>query len=546
MPGGPTAEPRLAAVLRVLVCGALVAAAVTVNASAVHWRQNLADSHLFGYYGWCVSQGARPYLDVWDNKPPGIWWVNAAAFRLFGEGIAAEIWVCSAAVAVTLIAFGAIAVTVYHRSLLLPAVLTACALLTHVGYECGGNRTETFVVLFETLVVLGYLRWLRGRRLAWLALAGLFAGAAALFKQSGVAAAGACALHLLWTQVGARVGASGRSRAERYWKPWLVVGSCFAVMPAAAAGLLAAQQALREAWFAVVTFNRAYFDIHDASWYPFGGALQLYAPALPPLYGMFLLAAVAGLLGLLRLWRGRRDRAGEARQAVGLGVFWLWLLIAFYLACVGPGRLDYHLMPTLPALGLLALYPLDRLAGQRGLGARIVTRPSVAVVVAIFGFIVVSVAGDNAEQVARCWREKPAWYALQRHEPAPYELQAAELGRLTERHEPIYVWGWSPGTYRYAYRRCVSRFATLEKTAWLGDRAGFLTAGAIQDIMAKRPAAFVISISDLPAVMRPPRSPFADWLDRNYENRGEFDGMYILTPRPGIAPSPASDRPPDR
>lgn len=95
MPAGPTAEVRLAAVLRVLICGVLVATAVTVNASAIHWRQNLADSHLFGYYGWCI-------------------------------------------------------------------------LLTHVGYECGGNRTETFVILFERLAVLGYVRWLRGRRLAWL------------------------------------------------------------------------------------------------------------------------------------------------------------------------------------------------------------------------------------------------------------------------------------------------------------------------------------------------------------------------------------------
>jgi len=157
------------------------------------------------------------------------------------------------------------------------------------------------------------------------------------------------------------------------------------------------------------------------------------------------------------------------------------------------------------------------------------------------------VAADNAERMARCWREKPRWHALERREPTGYELQAAKLRRLTEPHEAIYVWGWSPGTYRYAYRRCVSRFATLEKTGRLGERAGFLTAGAIRDIMEKRPAAFVISISDLPAVMRSPRSNFADWLDRNYENRGEFDGMYILTPRPGIPrPLEASVRPPDR
>ena len=73
-----------------------------------------------------------------------------------------------------------------------------------------------------------------------------------------------------------------------------------------------------------------------------------------------------------------------------------------------------------------------------------------------------------------------------------------------------------------------TRIATLEKTARLGKHAGFLTEEAIAGIMAARPAAFVISITDLPALMQPPRSRFADWLDQNYVHHGEFDGMHIL------------------
>jgi hypothetical protein len=188
-------------------------------------------------------------------------------------------------------------------------------------------------------------------------------------------------------------------------------------------------------------------------------------------------------------------------------------------------------MPALPALALIALYPLHCLVGQRGLWAQIVARPSVAAAVVVYGFILASVAGDNAAEVARCWKEKPSWYAMDWRERPGYELQAAELRNLARPDEPVYVWGWSPGTYRYAYRQCASRFATLEKTARLGELARFITDGAVADIMAGQPPALVISGGDLAAMMQPPRSHFADWLDANYEDRGETGGMHILARR---------------
>jgi len=550
-----------------LVGVSLLAIAVVYNQSAVHWRANINDSHYYAYCGWRVSQGAVPYLDVWNNKPPGTWWVNAAGFLICGPGMGRELLICSIAVGAAIAGFVALARTAYHRSLWPLALATGAALLTHLRYECGGNRTETFVVPCEILAVLGYLRWRRSGRWSWLVIGGLFAGAAPLFKQSGLSALGACAVHLSWSQLAARRSGSTKLPGRRWWIPWLIGGGATITLPTIAALVLAAQGALREAWFAVSGFNQAYFAVDDATWLNLRAAFQPYLPELPPLYGLLLLAAAGAVLGALQLlvfrqpsinsrvargfsraghesavhscppplkrWATQDRWATQERWAtqpdsVGIGVFWLWLAAASYLACVGPGRLAYHLAPTLAPLGLLALYPLHWLLRDRDLRRRIVAKPSVAAAVTIFLFVLASLAGDSVGVARRCWATKPHWHALTRDPPAAYEVQAAEVVRLTRPDETVYVWGWSPGTYRFAYRHCPSRFSILEKLGQVGKSAEFIYEGAIADIQAAPPALLVISVGDLQALLSPPQSEFAQWVDRHYDDCGEFEGMHIL------------------
>lgn len=500
----------------------LLAAAVVFNQSAVHWRGNINDSHYYAYCGWRVSQGAIPYLDVWNNKPPGTWWVNAAGFLIRGPGVGRELLICSVAVAAAIVGFVGVARTVYHRSLWLIALATGCVLLTHLRYECGGNRTETFVVPCEILAVLGYLRWRRGGRWGWLIIGGLFAGAAPLFKQSGLGALGACALHLAWSQLTARWIDSTAIPGRRWWVPWTVGGAAVLTLPVIAAAVLAWQGALGQACFAVLGFNQAYFAVSDATWLNLRAAFQPYLVKLPPMYGLFVPIGVGVLLRVVR----RSD--GHGRGNAGVGVFWLWLLATTYLACVGPGRQAYHLATTLAPLGLLALYPLHWLVRDRNLVRRIVARPSMAVVVVVYLYVLMGLVGESVV-MARCyWVTKPHWYALRREPPAAYEVQAAEIVRLTRPDETVYVWGWSPGTYRFAYRHSPSRFSTLEKLGQVGKRAEFIYQGAIADIQRAPPAVLVISTSDLRAMLSPPRSDFARWVDRHYRDRGEFEGMHIL------------------
>ncbi len=511
----------------VSACGLLITLTVAVNQSAVHWRQNVVDSHLFAYHGWTVAQGARPYLDVWDNKPPGIWWLNAAGFALFGEGITGELAICTIALAAALAAFTGIARLVYQRSLALPATLTGCILLTHLLYEGGANRTETFVVACECLAVFGYLLWLRQRRHLWLFLAGLLAGAAPWFKQSGLAGAGAIAAHLLWQQL--QLMRRGEAlRLPTLLAPLLVAAAGFMVVPLVAGARLAADGALGEFWYAVGPFNRAYFAIGDATYTRLDRVLPVYWNVLVPLRWLFAAMAIGLAWALWGRFRPGR-RAADEQPRTYVELLWLWFLFAAYLACVGPGRQGHHFLPVLPPLGLLTLYPLHRLAGPRGLAAALVARPTTAGALVLYLAALAALLATNLTELGRCWQQKPHPWSLTYAETPGYMVQADTIRQLTKPDDLIYVWGWSPGTYRYAYRPCPSRYATFEKVGQLGQHARFILDAAVADLRRRPPEVFVISDNDLHGVVTPPRTDFGDWLAGNYTDQGLIGGMHILT-----------------
>ena len=51
------------------------------------------DSGVYGYGGMVLHAGGTMYVDVWDNKLPGIHFINALAFALFGVDRWALWWI---------------------------------------------------------------------------------------------------------------------------------------------------------------------------------------------------------------------------------------------------------------------------------------------------------------------------------------------------------------------------------------------------------------------------------------------------------------------
>lgn len=549
------APRRRANPLGPLALGAVLLLAVGLNQSAIHWRANVADSHLFEYYGWCVARGAVPYLDIWDNKPPGIWWANALAFALLGPGVMPGVVVSSAALVAALAAFIALARRAFRPSLVWPAALVAVALLTDQRFECGGNRTETYVVTFETLAMLCYVHWLRrgGGGVFW---AGIFGGVAPVFKQSGVAATAAIGLHLLYLWV---VSKHTRGQRAAGLSSFLALAGGFAIAPLAAAVALASRGALDDAWFAVSTFNRAYFAVDDATWTRLDRSWRHLAPAIELLTPVLILAGAGLMMGcaawirvlspslgtVLEKEGGAEDapctlsgakgiRAPRPRRAVG--VFVLWWVFAVYLAMVGPGRREYHLMPSLAPLALLLLYGVHQLCGRRELWRAIARSPLRATGVVAWGYVLVIFAHGNLAEIGKSWALKPAWWTLERTVPAPYEAQAEIVAALTQPDGRIYVSGWSPGTYRFAYRLPASRFATFEKVGQVGAHAQFIVDGARHDLRAAPPRVFVISISDYAGVQRDAAPEWREWLNGHYAHHSDVQGMKILVRRDDAPP----------
>lgn len=490
------------------------AAAIVFNQSAVHWRENSADDHLYAYCGWRILHGAVPYVGVWDNKPPGVWWLNTAAFAICGDGIGNDLLLGSLALAALLTAFVVAGRALYGPAVHWPALLTGAVLLTHLQFECGSNRTETFVAVAEAVGIASILLWhARGGR-GWLLAAGIAAGAAPWFKQNGIACTAAILLFLCLRNPG------NQTRFARLG--WYCLG--VALPNVAVMGVLATQGALVECYRAVIEFNRYFFVAGDATWIHLGRPIQLYWRELVAIWKIPALATAGALIGIIVFCRGATRRQIHA----GVILLLLWIGLDFYLACVATGRLAYHLAPVLAPLGLLALQPLMALLGRTRLGECLLTSPLRTAACIAYGFLLYEAWLPSLAAARPCWYEKSHWYDLARKIPAPYEAQAAAIRAQTQPDDFIYVWGWSPGTYRYAYRRCPSRFATIEHVSHVYPYANFIVEGAERDLQAHPPAVIVMSITDYPALVTPPLRPFAIWFEQNYALRETIEGMSLF------------------
>jgi hypothetical protein len=252
----------------------------------------------------------------------------------------------------------------------------------------------------------------------------------------------------------------------------------------------------------------------------------MYAPFLLPLVPSLVVTLGASiLLRRFRLEPPEVQRAGEPGVQL---VLWCWLLITLYLVCVGVGRLAYHLQPLIPPLGLLLLQPLGRVAAAGGLAHAVIRHPSVGALAVLTIGAAIQVAAAGANDARQCQARRPPDAGWLPATPPQYAGQAEGIHKWCPSDQTVYVWGWSPGTYRFAYRANACRFGTLEKMGHLGDRALFIIDEVIQTLHRAPPAVLAISPNDLSGMRSNPDDPLCRWMNEHYEDGDEIGGMYIL------------------
>ena len=457
------------------------------------------DEGVFLYVAQVISSGGMPYRDVWDHKPPAIYFVNVAALGLGGQW---GVWLLQLAVLIgaawlsyrTLVPLGHLAAAfgtfawlmAVPDLLLLPGVQTSFV-------EYYGLPLQ-FAALFL---------WTRpgDKRPARYAAIGVLAGLAALLKPSLLGIW--IAIALIVTLAAAR---GGRPR-ELLSSLLLMAGGAAAVF-AITIVWLASGGALADAIDTVVGYSLAYSST-SAPVPPGSGVAGGIARMMPS--GLPILAALGSVAAL------RGPRAAVVSVAL--------LALPFELALASTGRgFHYHLLASLPVLGVLAASLIAWVSTRFARIGRLAI-VGVSLVIMLSESVVVS-------------------FFLTVDKPSPVPTAVEYLRANTTADDTVFIWGTRAEVLVLADRRSATRF--VYQTGPLATR-GYGSAARVDqllvDLERSRPILIVDASSQSSETPPLDRTPFAAWpsdavtawpaetvrvfdyLEANYVRAGEIAGI---------------------
>ncbi|MBI5956920.1 MAG: glycosyltransferase family 39 protein [Chloroflexi bacterium] len=322
------------------------------------------DQGIFAYIGDGLNHGLVPYRDAWDHKPPGIYFVYALAFSLFGREMTSLRLLETIYMAVT-----ALALYLLGRRWRGEAVGLAAAFLYVLGsawlFEWWDRaQAEIYMALPSVLAVYFFLAawpWKRAgpAQRGWaatpllLALAGFASGVLVYFKPTGITVLGCLFLATPFF-------ASKEWRRALWQAVWpasaLALGFGLSFVPLGA--YFAWNGALGDLVQSVIEFNMYHARTGGnptvagtiSGTLDFLGNMNVLAPLAMASTAAMALGSKGGLAPLTPL---ERDRAS-------------WLLVAWlFFSAVGiwlQGKFfSYHWSPVLPPLALLAADGLRRI-----------------------------------------------------------------------------------------------------------------------------------------------------------------------------------------
>ncbi len=294
------------------------------------------------------GQYVTPRLEdaPWLEKPPLLYWLEAASFRLWGISEGAARFPSAMLGALTALLTGGLAWTMagFRAGLMSCLILATSALF--VGWFRTASTDAPLTAALTMALACGY--WAaQSRRISWMGLAGAALGLAVLAK-------GPVALILLG-------GIFAVYSAIRQEFPWSLAQTAVGALTTLLVAL---------PWFWLVWLENGYdflltfwlnhhiarfiSDIHHHSqpfWY--------YLPVL--LSGFFPWVFFIGS-AWRRTW-SRRDELDENPVVQGEVFLWVWAAVPLIFFSASRSKLAGYILPILPALSVLAALVWDRYAG---------------------------------------------------------------------------------------------------------------------------------------------------------------------------------------
>ena len=424
------------------------------------------DTGMWAYIGSRLLDGARLYRDLWESKPPGIYYSFAAVIRLFGEdSVTALLWLD----AVVSVAVLALTYRVARRFASRPAAAGAVCLLSvvfcHRVLADWGDNVEKFVALFEMAALLLLIGGSGPRHsMRRFLVAGVCCGLAASFKQTGVVFLLAATI----TWIGVRVR---RGAWPDRWKgaiAGLWIGTAIVWVPLVAwmihAGIFDAF------WDQVVRFDLARMTASESErsrlltqehWHGVAAGLKLVAI----LFGPALIAAVWWGRSLGMLAKRMNSSSASPLPGVGDGLSACRLLILCYGAMVtvpfliAPHGFGHYLLQAAPVAAVMAAWLFDHVFAAVPASVSVAPNGSKAITASRSAVMLLTIAvlvsglvplADHFVFTVNASSSFRRSYAVLRERT---EVLAEVVSRSTRRNQNVMLWPPDAAVSFYAQRR---------------------------------------------------------------------------------------------
>jgi len=451
-----------------------------------------SDAGTYADIGWALNHGARLYIDVWDNKPPGIYWLSAfLAGHLpiaIAMPLASALFTGAAAACVASIGkrvagagVGTIAALAYVVVASLPSL------------DGDLFNAELFGATFVAAAIAIVVHTPRRR---WLIVAGALSGLAFLFK--GVFAADLIVVMGIAAVVADRQARIVVANAGAVLAGWTIVA-------AAAALALFEQGALGAAIAVLARSDVGYVATYGSQGFAgTSGAVFTAARVLAPI------GAGAGVAGAFFV----RRRLATAALAWWLG----WDVASSMVSGRGFPHYVQQAEPAICVALAVACSALWRRYGHKEMFAAATV--AAAVITCVLVLLVppaeLSLAhgrglpGIKVDSVPTSLL--PAYYvdgyrrlvdpsaapAFDRLFPASLTLQSTAVTEIDSHTAPgdrIYVWGWIPWIYALSNRTPAGRFVALDSAYYVEPSA---QRTLLNDLEAHPPAALIVDTGTTP------------------------------------------------
>ena len=497
------------------------------------------DQGEFATIGRGIHNGKAPYTDLWNPKPPAVFYVYAAAIALFGQTTLAL-----RALDLLLVPLVGVALAWLgwrlssFRAGLFAALLFAVFYLTESFWTLTQNDGLVLLPMVLALVCTVRAAEADGWRGAlWALGAGALTAYAVWFKYPFALFGGVVIVAYLFMHRDDTSSSSpGHLRAGLKPTPThslvqdtaaftlgvlLVIGGGVLALQAIGAWEALVESAAVTSQYTALTFNGD--DFRELMGVALGFRWQQWGVLL-------VLAALWFALG----------RVGEPREQAWWWVV-LWLLAGLAMMLVQAKGYDYHWLPMLPPLALMGADTLDRLirfAGRRGWVPRSEVRVTLIVMLLFLTILYQGIWPQSWHYLTGREDQMGYYSRFQAGEFAANESLAV-ANFLRERVVPgdsLYIWGFRPEVYYMSQLNPATRFifhfplvGAWYPEAWREENVDVLWA-------ALPPYALVLQVDYMPWVtgshedsntLLQEYNELRDWLAFNYELDTQIGNFFI-------------------